>query len=65
MSSKQKRASADPSKKDRSEDMTDEEIHELEISGGVEGGMKAGSAGGPSSDTDRGKRKSGKQENSA
>jgi hypothetical protein len=29
--------------------LTDEQIKELELAGGVEGGMQAGSAGGPGS----------------
>ena len=34
---------------ERREDLSDEQIKELELAGGVEGGMQAGSAGGPSS----------------
>jgi len=32
----------------RRKNLSDEEIKELELAGGVEGGMQAGSAGGPS-----------------
>jgi hypothetical protein len=38
---------ADKSERERRKDLTDEQIHDLELAGGVEGGMKAGSAGGP------------------
>lgn len=31
----------------RRKDLTEEEVRELELAGGVEGGMRAGSAGGP------------------
>lgn len=34
---------------ERRKDLTDEQIRELELAGGVEGGMQAGSAGGPGS----------------
>jgi len=37
----------DKSERERRKDLTDEQIRELELAGGVEGGMKAGSAGGP------------------
>lgn len=33
---------------ERRHDLTDEEIEKLDLAGGVEGGMQAGSAGGPS-----------------
>ena len=33
---------------DSAENLSDEELKELELAGGVEGGMKAGNAGGPS-----------------
>ena len=33
---------------ERRKDLTDKQIEELELAGGVEGGMEAGSAGGPS-----------------
>jgi hypothetical protein len=32
----------------RGKNLTDEQLKELELAGGVEGGMPAGSAGGPS-----------------
>ena len=41
---------ADKSERQRRKDLTDEHIRELELAGGVEGGMKAGSAGGPGED---------------
>jgi hypothetical protein len=34
---------------ERRKNLTDEQIKELELAGGVEGGMQAGSAGGPGS----------------
>jgi hypothetical protein len=38
---------ADKSERQRRKKLTDEQIRELELAGGVEGGMQAGSAGGP------------------
>jgi hypothetical protein len=38
---------ADKSAERRRKRLTDEQIRELELAGGVEGGMQAGSAGGP------------------
>lgn len=35
----------DPRKRD--ETLSDEQVHDLELAGGVEGGMPAGDAGGP------------------
>ena len=43
MPEEQKKRSAKPAKKPRSP----QEMHDLELAGGVEGGMPAGSAGGP------------------
>jgi hypothetical protein len=43
MAEEQKKRSAKPVKKPRSP----QEMHDLELAGGVEGGMPAGSAGGP------------------
>jgi len=37
----------DKSERQRRKKLTDEQIRELELAGGVEGGMQAGSAGGP------------------
>lgn len=34
---------------DRRKDLTEQQVKDLELAGGVEGGMKAGSAGGPGS----------------
>jgi len=40
----------------RRKDLSDKQIKELELAGGVEGGMEAGSAGGPSqADAERSK----------
>jgi len=38
---------ADKSAKQRRRKLTDQQLRELELAGGVEGGMQAGSAGGP------------------
>jgi hypothetical protein len=40
----------DRTERERRKNLTEEEIKELELAGGVEGGMQAGSAGGPSED---------------
>lgn len=37
----------DKTERERRKDLTDKEIKDLELAGGVEGGMQAGSAGGP------------------
>ena len=38
---------ADKSERERRRDLTEQQIRDLELAGGVEGGMKAGSAGSP------------------
>lgn len=38
---------ADKNAQERRKKLTDEQLRELELAGGVEGGMPAGSAGGP------------------
>jgi hypothetical protein len=38
---------------ERRKNLTEEELKELELAGGVEGGMQAGSAGGPAADGGR------------
>lgn len=38
----------DKTERERRKNLDDREIDELELAGGVEGGMQAGSAGGPS-----------------
>lgn len=40
----------DRTERERRKDLTDEEIKELELAGGVEGGMRAGSGGPRTSD---------------
>lgn len=47
MKAKSKRFPADRTEPERRKDLSEEQIQELEIAGGVEGGMQAGSAGGP------------------
>ena len=37
----------DPPKKKRTRRFSEEELHEFELAGGMEGGMPAGHAGGP------------------
>ena len=37
----------DKSERQRRKNLTDQQIRDLELAGGVEGGMQAGSAGGP------------------
>lgn len=38
---------ADRTERERRKNLTDRQIKDLELAGGVEGGMQAGSAGGP------------------
>lgn len=45
---------------ERRKNLTEEQIKELELAGGVEGGMQAGSAGGPDVDEARAKAPDGK-----
>lgn len=48
------RSRKDEKPADRRNDLSDEELKELDLAGGVEGGMAAGSAGGPGqSDVER------------
>ena len=42
----------DKTASERRKNLTDQQIKELELAGGVEGGMQAGSAGGPGSNED-------------
>ena len=44
----------DPTEGERRKNLSPEEIKDLELAGGVEGGMQAGSAGGPGGDAARG-----------
>jgi hypothetical protein len=39
---------ADPTEHERRKNLSDGDVKDLELAGGVEGGMRAGSAGGPS-----------------
>ena len=48
MDKKRREASGDPTEQERRKNLSEEELKELELAGGVEGGMQAGSAGGPS-----------------
>lgn len=44
----------DPTESERRKKLSDKQIEDLELAGGVEGGMQAGSAGGPGqSDAER------------
>jgi len=42
----------DKTARERRKNLTEQEIKDLKLAGGVEGGMQAGSAGGPSSNDD-------------
>jgi hypothetical protein len=64
MSAKRSDFPADKTERERRKNLDDRQIDELELAGGVEGGMQAGSAGGPgeaevrkSSDHDTGDRR--------
>ncbi|HET7605708.1 MAG TPA: hypothetical protein VFK28_06525 [Sphingomicrobium sp.] len=47
MDDKKRGSADDPTESERRKKLTDEQVKELELAGGVEGGMQAGSAGGP------------------
>ena len=47
MSVKKSDFPADKTERERRKNLDDRQIDELELAGGVEGGMEAGSAGGP------------------
>ncbi|MGN6059394.1 MAG: hypothetical protein ACTHOI_12525 [Sphingomicrobium sp.] len=47
MTAKRSDFPADKTERERRKNLDDREIDELELAGGVEGGMQAGSAGGP------------------
>jgi hypothetical protein len=47
MDDKKRAIPDDRTEAERRKNLTEEEIRELELAGGVEGGMQAGSAGGP------------------
>ena len=47
MTAKKPHFSRDKTEDERRKNLDDREIEELELAGGVEGGMQAGSAGGP------------------
>jgi hypothetical protein len=48
---KKSKPKADRTAPERRKNLTPEQIKELELAGGVEGGMQAGSAGGPGEET--------------
>jgi hypothetical protein len=52
MNDKNKPAPEDRTEAERRKNLTDEEIEDLELAGGVEGGMQAGSAGGRAASAD-------------
>lgn len=54
MNAKNREFRDDPTEDERRKNLSEEEIKELELAGGVEGGMQAGSAGGPGGDDARG-----------
>ena len=47
MTEKKTGVAEDKTERERRKNLSDEEIKDLELAGGVEGGMQAGSAGGP------------------
>ena len=47
MNDKKRGFAKDPTEAERRKDLTEKQVEELELAGGVEGGMQAGSAGGP------------------
>ena len=47
MDDKKRGFADDPTESERRKKLTDEQVKQLELAGGVEGGMQAGSAGGP------------------
>ncbi|MGE5564437.1 MAG: hypothetical protein ACM3ZV_14190 [Bacillota bacterium] len=47
MTAKKSEFPKDKTERERRRNLTDREVEELELAGGVEGGMQAGSAGGP------------------
>lgn len=60
MTDKTKGLPEDKTARERRKHLSDQEIKDLELAGGVEGGMRAGSAGGPAASGGRkqpGKRK--------
>ena len=48
MDKKTDESAADPTEHERQDDVSENNVKDLELAGGVEGGMQAGSAGGPS-----------------
>ena len=54
MNAKHREFRDDPTEGERRKNLSPEEIREFELAGGVEGGMQAGSAGGPDGDAARG-----------
>ena len=50
----------DKTERERRKNLSDEEIKDLELAGGVEGGMQAGNAGGPTAGG--GRKKSSKEQ---
>lgn len=48
MDEKRRTGAGDPTEGERRKNLSDKDVKDLELAGGVEGGMQAGSAGGPS-----------------
>jgi hypothetical protein len=65
MTAKKSDFPADRTEGERRKNLDDREIDELELAGGVEGGMQAGSAGGPGEKGARATRESGRRQSSA
>jgi hypothetical protein len=53
MNAKDREFRNDPTEGERRKNLSEEQIKDLELAGGVEGGMQAGSAGGPGGDDAR------------
>ena len=60
MNGKHREFRDDPTEGERRKNLSEDEIEELELAGGVEAGMQAGSAGGPRGDEARAKSSDGK-----
>lgn len=52
MNAKNPELAKDRTERQRRKNLSDQQVKELELAGGVEGGMQAGSAGGPKADSE-------------
>ena len=65
MTAKKTDFATDRTEGERRKNLDERQIDELELAGGVEGGMQAGSAGGPGEKDARATHKSGRRQSSA